>query len=236
MQNSVAMITARGGSKRIPRKNIKEFCGKPMIAYSIQAALESGVFNEVMVSTDDAEIAEVAKAYGAVVPFMRSEQAANDYATTADVVREVLSAYEQQGKHFDCFCVIYPTAPLLNYKYLQQAKTMIDAGHADMIVTVTKFSFPPQRAFVQEKGLLEYKWKENKDKRSQDLEELYQDAGQFYFGLTDSFNREGTLIMQRSAPIVLSELEVQDIDHEADWQLAELKYRLLKEEQNLESE
>lgn len=229
MGKSVAIITARGGSKRIPRKNIKGFCGKPIIAYSIQAALAADVFEEVMVSTDDEEIAEVARSFGARVPFMRSEQTANDFATTADVIQEVLLSYKQKNKRFDSFCALYPTAPLLNYIHLKNAKTIIDNGNADTVVTIAKFSFPPQRAFVQENGFVRYKWEENRDKRSQELEELYQDAGQFYFGLTDSFEREKKLIMQRCVPIILNELEVQDIDNEADWRLAELKYQMMIE-------
>lgn len=228
MEKSVAIITARGGSKRIPKKNIKSFCGKPIIAYSIGTALAAGIFDEVMVSTDDIEIAEIAKAYGAMVPFMRSEQTANDFATTTDVVSEVLLSYQQRGRYFDSFCVIYPTAPLLRYGCLQEAKKIIDIGNANMVVSVTKFSFPPQRAFIQEQGYIRYKWEENKNKRSQDLEDMYQDAGQFYFGLTEDFLKERSLIMSKCVPIILSELEVQDIDNETDWELAELKYEMLQ--------
>ena len=190
MCKSIAIITARGGSKRIPKKNIKDFCGKPIIAYSIQAARQSGLFDEIMVSTDDAEIAEVSRKYGAAVPFMRSEQNANDFATTTDVLQEVFTKYAQQGLIFNSFCVIYPTAPFVTYQHLQEARTFIDNGAVYMVVTVLRFSFPPQRAFVQ----------------------------------------ENTLIMERTIPLILSEMEVQDIYNEVDWKLAELKYKLLRRE------
>lgn len=229
MRKSIAIIIARGGSKRIPRKNIKEFCGKPIISYSIQKALESGVFDEVMVSTDDMEIAEVAKAYGAIVPFMRSEQNASDFATTTDVIQEVLRMYSDiQSKKFKYFCSIYPTAPLLNFRHLQMAEKIVKSGAADAVVAVSRFSFPPQRAFIEKEGMVNYKWEEHRYTRSQDLEIMYQDAGQFNFGNTIAFEQEKTLIMKRTAPIILSELEVQDIDNETDWKLAELKYELLQ--------
>ena len=144
---SVAIITARGGSKRIPGKNIKNFCGKPIIAYSIAAAIESGVFDEVMVSTDDETIAEVAKKAGAVVPFRRSDSTSGDYATTDEVIAEVLNAYKDRGRNFDRFCCIYPTAPFITPERLCEAMVVAEQENADSVMTVVRFSFPPQRAF-----------------------------------------------------------------------------------------
>lgn len=185
--SAVVIITARGGSKRIPKKNIKDFCGKPIIAYSIEAALESNLFDEVMVSTDSEEIAEVAKRYGAKVPFMRSEKNSDDYATTADVLQEVISKYEKLGQSFDTMCCIYPTAPFVTGDKLKQAHKVFATSEADMLESVVKFSFPPQRAFVLRDGQLEYRYPECAPMRSQDLEDWYHDAGQFYFYDVDKF-------------------------------------------------
>ncbi|WP_239650462.1 pseudaminic acid cytidylyltransferase [Anaerovibrio lipolyticus] len=185
--SAVVIITARGGSKRIPKKNIKDFCGKPIIAYSIEAALESNLFDEVMVSTDSEEIAEVAKRYGAKVPFMRSEKNSDDYATTDDVLQEVISKYEKLGQSFDTMCCIYPTAPFVTGDNLKQAHKVFATSEADMLESVVKFSFPPQRAFVLRDGQLEYRYPECAPMRSQDLEDWYHDAGQFYFYDVDKF-------------------------------------------------
>ena len=224
---NIAIITARGGSKRIPRKNIKDFCGKPIMAYSIEAAKESGLFDEVMVSTDDVEIAEIAQEYGAKVPFMRSAETADDYATTADVLREVLREYEKRGQLFEWMCCIYPTAPFVTAKKLCDAFTHLRKRGADALVPVVKFLYPPQRCVVIKNDLLQYKWPENIRARSQDLEPLYHDAGQFYFWKVEKFS-EG--IIENTVPLVLTELEVQDIDNMEDWELAELKYRILSQE------
>ena len=179
--SSIAIITARGGSKRIPKKNIRPFCGKPIIAYSIEAALECGRFDEVMVSTDSEEIAAIAREYGASVPFLRSGETAGDFATTADVIREVLQRYEEEGKHFDSFMCIYPTAPFITADVLGEAWGSFDGRETpDAVVPVVRFSFPPQRGFVVKDGLLAYKWPEYRSMRSQDLEPFYHDAGQFY--------------------------------------------------------
>ncbi len=221
---SIAIITARGGSKRIPRKNIKGFCGKPIIAYSIEAAKESNLFDEVMVSTDDEEIAAVAKDYGANVPFMRSAANSNDYATTADVLHEVLAEYEKRGKSFDVMCCLYPTAPFVTGEKLSTAFDRFMESGMDGLVPVVRFSFPPQRCFVVEGGSLVYKWPQYKNERSQDLESLYHDAGQFYFWRVESFLTKQD---RTRAPFLLDEMEVQDIDNLSDWQLAELKYRML---------
>lgn len=224
--SAIAIITARGGSKRIPKKNIKEFCDKPIIAYSIEAALKSGIFDEVMVSTDSEEIAEIAEKYGAKVPFLRSSENAGDFASTADVIAEVLECYAREGKTFEYTCCIYPTAPFVTAKKLQDAlQKMIDED-ADSLMPVVSFSFPPQRGMVIREGKLSYMFPENAMKRSQDLETMYHDCGQFYFLKTDEFLKEKKLVLNKATAMEMSELEVQDIDNESDWNLAELKYRL----------
>lgn len=232
---SVAIITARGGSKRIPRKNIKDFCGKPIMAYAIAAALDSGLFDEVMVSTDSMEIAEIAKAHGASVPFMRSPSASDDYATTVDVLHEVLSAYAEREKKFDFMCCLYPTAPFVTAEKIRAAYTVFMESGADMLEPVVAFSYPPQRSFSIEAGLLAYNYLEHVRTRSQDLPTWYHDAGQFYFYRVEAFRRsvEGNSEQGgydlRCVPFVMNEMEVQDIDTIMDWQLAEAKYRLLQE-------
>ena len=226
---TAAIITARGGSKRIPRKNIKEFCGKPILAYSIEAALAAGVFDTVMVSTDDEEIAEVARQYGADVPFFRSEKTSNDYAVTSQVLAEVLEEYEQRGEHYDMICCIYPTAPFLTAERLKTAMELLAKTEADSVLPVVQFSFPPQRGVVLKGGYLEFKWPEHRNTRSQDLEPFYHDVGQFYCVNTASFAVQKVLVMEKTVPLMMSELEIQDIDTEEDWRLAEVKYRLLKE-------
>ncbi|MBR3834084.1 MAG: pseudaminic acid cytidylyltransferase [Lachnospiraceae bacterium] len=225
----LAVITARGGSKRIPRKNIKDFCGKPIMAYSIEAALESNIFDEVMVSTDDEEIKEIALKYGAKVPFMRSEEASNDMATTHEVILEVLRAYKELGTEFDYVCCIYPTAPFVTKEKLQEGFDKITKEEADTVIPIVAFSFPPQRCFIIKDEKVSFKWPENRLKRSQDLEKLYHDAGQFYFLNVERFQESENMIMENTVPIIVDEMEVQDIDNEVDWKLAELKYQLLKE-------
>ena len=224
MGSSIAIITARGGSKRIPRKNIKEFCGKPIIEYSIEAALQSGLFEEVMVSTDDAEIAKIAQAAGAQVPFMRSSANAGDYAGTDDVLMEVLLAYRELGREFDTFCCIYPTAPFVTAQKLQKAMGLLE--QADSVMPVVAFSFPPQRCMIlNEAGELRMKWPEHARTRSQDLEPYYHDCGQFYCCRTAPFMEYKTTDLPHMVPMIMSVLEVQDIDNQDDWEIAELKYR-----------
>lgn len=220
---SVAIITARGGSKRIPKKNIKEFCGRPIIAYSIEAAISSGAFDEVMVSTDDDEIRETALKYGARVPFMRSKNTSGDYTTTAEVLLEVLEAYHLIGRTFDTMCCIYPTAPFITKERLREGMKCLE--YADSAIPVVRFSFPPQRSLVINDGKVEWKWKEYRNTRSQDLEPYYHDCGQFYCARVKSFRKTKELIMDNTAPIIIPELNVQDIDNMEDWELAELKYR-----------
>lgn len=226
MSRNLAIITARGGSKRIPRKNIKEFCGKPILHYSIQAALDAGIFDEVMVSTDDEEIAEIAKAAGAKVPFFRSEQTANDFASTDDVIMEVLSEYQKRGEVFDAFCCIYPTAPFLNGQRLKEAMALLDT--ADSVMPIVPFSYPPQRGLIiNEKGLVARQFPQYATARSQDLPKVYHDCGQFYACRTKPFLEAGTTDVENLVPLILSEMEVQDIDTLEDWEIAEIKYRRL---------
>lgn len=226
MSRNLAIITARGGSKRIPRKNIKEFCGKPILCYSIKAALNAGVFDEVMVSTDDKEIAEIAKAAGASVPFFRSEQTANDYASTDDVIMEVITEYQKRGKEFDAFCCIYPTAPFLTGERLKEAMALLTT--ADSVMPIVPFSYPPQRGLIiNESGLVARQFPEYATARSQDLPKVYHDCGQFYACRTKPFLDAGTTDVENLVPLILSEMEVQDIDTLEDWEIAEIKYRRL---------
>lgn len=222
--SSIAIITARGGSKRIPRKNVKPFCGKPIITYSVKAALDSGLFDEVMVSTEDEEIAQIAREAGAQVPFMRSSESAGDYASTDDVLLEVLEAYQAQGRAFDSFCCLYPTAPFVTAEKLKTAMALLEK--ADSVMPVVPFSFPPQRCMVlNEEGELRMKWPEHAKTRSQDLEPYYHDCGQFYCCKTEPFLQYKTTDLPHMVPVIMSELEVQDIDNPDDWEIAELKYK-----------
>lgn len=224
---SIAIIPARGGTKRIPRKNIRPFCGKPILAYSIQSALNSGLFEEVMISTDDSEIAEIAQSYGASVPFLRSHKNANDYATTADVILEVIQAYAGQGRSFSNLCCLYPTAPFVTSDQLKQAYALLIESDAESVVPIVPFSYPPLRGLAVEDGLVKMKWPEHLSSRSQDLEPIFHDSGQFYLTQTSAFLTQKTLFCKNTVPIILKEIEVQDIDTETDWKLAELKYKLI---------
>jgi N-acylneuraminate cytidylyltransferase len=225
----IAIITARGGSKRIPRKNIKDFLGKPILAYSIEAAVRSGMFDEVMVSTDDEEIAEIAKTYGANVPFYRSEKTSGDFATTNDVLLEVLEEYEKRGQKFDVGCCIYPTAPFVTAEKLKDAYNKLEESGADTLIPVVSFSYPPKRALVVREGKLVFHYPEFIDSRSQDLEPEYHDIGQFYFFKTEAFKVNKKLMLGDIVPYVVDETEVQDIDNLSDWKIAEIKYRAMLE-------
>ena len=224
----IAIITARGGSKRIPRKHIKEFCGKPILAYSIEAARTSGLFDTVMVSTDDREIAELARKYGAEVPFFRSERTAGDFATTNDVLLEVLEEYEKRGECYDLGCCIYPTAPFVTAAKLKDALGRLEGSGADTLIPVVAFSYPPQRAMVVREDRLVFESPQYLDSRSQDLEPHYHDVGQFYLFYTEAFRRNGKLMVGNILPYVVSEMEVQDIDNQTDWEIAEIKYRCME--------
>lgn len=225
---NLCIIPARGGSKRIPRKNIKSFMGKPIMAYSIEAAKASGLFDEVMVSTDDEEFAEVARQYGASVPFLRSEKTSNDFAGTEDVMLEVLDEYKKLGKEFDNFCCLYSTAPFVTADRLKEAYKLLN-DDVDAAFTVVQYSYPIQRSLKKNSdNYVEMNFPQYADARSQDLEPIYHDAGQFYFVKTQSFRDEFTLWCKRTAPLILSELEVQDLDTLTDWQLAEMKFKLTR--------
>jgi len=223
----VAIIPARGGSKRIPRKNIRAFLGKPIMAYSIQAALESNLFDEVMVSTDDDEIASMAVAYGASVPFLRSKSNADDFATTVDVLVEVLEAYKNSGKEFHAGCCIYPTAPLVSHARIRQGWEVLSVQDYDTVFPVTRFSYPIWRALQMSNNKINMIWPENLTKRSQDLPLAFHDAGQWYWFKVKQLLDSKQLWSNNTFGVEIDELEVQDIDNETDWQLAELKYKLI---------
>ena len=223
--DGLCSITARGGSKRIPHKNIKEFCGKPIIAYSIEAALKSGLFDEVMVSTDDVKIADVARRYGAAVPFMRSDKTSNDFATTADVLEEVLDKYEALGNAPEWFCCLYPTAPFATDAELRGARSLMLDG-APGVVAVTSFDFPPQRGFAtKDDGSVAYAYPEYATMRSQDLPQLTHDCGRFYFNKVDAFRQYHSVVMPGCMPYYIDPERVQDIDTLDDWAQAEFKWR-----------
>ncbi len=226
----IAMITARGGSKRIPRKNIKEFCGKPILAYSIEAVLESGVFDEVMISTEDDEIAEIAQKYGAKFPFRRSDEMAGDHAMTIDVMLEVVNKYKKLGKNPDSVCCVYPTAPFVTAEKFRNANDLFEKTDCDAVIPIVKFSFPPQRCFVIDGDYMKFKWKKYELSRSQDLEPFYHDAGQFYFIKTETMITEHTLVPKKTSPLIMDEMEVQDIDNMEDWNIAEIKYQAMAKE------
>jgi pseudaminic acid cytidylyltransferase len=226
--SNLAIIPARGGSKRIIRKNIKSFLGKPIIAYSIEAAISSGLFDEVMVSTDDLEIAAIAKDYGATVPFMRSEKTANDFATTFDVIGEVIREYELLGIVFDFTCCIYACAPFVSQDKLTDSFELLRNKKFDSVFPIMPFGFPIQRALKQNENKVSFFYPEFIMSRSQDLEKSYHDAGQFYWMNTAVCLEKKQILTNNSGSIVISELEGQDIDNEVDWKLAELKYELLQ--------
>jgi pseudaminic acid cytidylyltransferase len=222
---AVAIIPARGGSKRIPRKNIRLFRGRPMLAWSIEAALASGAFDTVMVSTDDAEIAEVARALGAEVPFLRSAAAADDHATTSRVLLEVLDQYAEAGVQFDLACCLYPTAPFVRAQDLTDGREKLLGSLFDVIMPVAAFSYPIWRSLQREDdGCIALNFPEHLNARSQDLPVAYHDAGQWYWFRTEAFLRDQVLMGANSGSIILPAMQVQDIDTEEDWALAELKH------------
>lgn len=223
---NICIIPARGGSKRIPQKNIKEFLGKSIIAYSIEAAINSGLFDEVMVSTDDTEIAKIAIQYGASVPFMRSDKTANDFATTFDVIQEVLQEYELLNKKFDFTCCIYACAPFVTNEKLINSFQVLQENKFDSVFPIMPYGFPIQRALRKEEDKVSFFYPEFSLSRSQDLEKSFHDAGQFYWMNTAVCLEKKQILTNNSGSIVLSELDGQDIDNEVDWKLAELKFRL----------
>ncbi len=232
MPKVVAVIPARGGSKRIPRKNIKKFHGKPLIAYSIEVALSSKLFDKVVVSTDDEEIASIAKDYGADVPFIRPKELSDDFTGTGDVINHALEYLRDKGEVFDYACTIYATAPLLQEKYLIEGFEKLNNSTAVHAFSAASMPFPIQRTFkIDENARCEMFFPEHYMTRSQDLEEAYQDAGQFYW---TKLNEESDEIMfgKDSIPIVLPRHLVQDIDTLEDWKRAEIMYRVLEEQKN----
>ena len=186
---NIAIITARGGSKRIPKKNIKDFYGKPIITYSIQAALDAKIFSEVMVSTDSEEIADISRSFGARVPFLRSHKNSDDFATTDDALIEVIERYEDNGNSFENLCCLYPTAPFLTAKKIVESYEMLISKNADSVLTMTEFSFPIQRALRQTEGRVTFREPLHRNTRSQDLERTYHDAGQLYWKNIDAFKK-----------------------------------------------
>ena len=227
---NLAIIPARGGSKRIPRKNIKDFLGKPIISYSIETAIGTNLFDEIMVSTDDDEIAEIAKKYGAQIPFLRSIQTANDHATLAEVLIETVGKYKEMGKEPENICCILSTAPLITGDDIFKAYSMLtDFQKYDSICPIVQFSFPILRSLVMNtNGYINMKWPEYMNCRSQDLEAAYHDAGLFYWVKTEALIKYNTMLTSQTGGMVIDEAVAQDIDTESDWKLAELKYRLLK--------
>ncbi len=230
--NRIAIITARGGSKRIPQKNIKEFYGRPIIAYSIETALQSGLFDEVMVSTDSDEIAEVAKRFGATVPFMRSEATSNDYADTTDVLKEVIDEYKKRGIVFPIFCCIYPTAPFITVQKLKESLDLLLDDDVYNVIPMVPFSFPPQRGMIRDGKYIIAAYPEHIEKRSQDLQEILHDCGQFYWCKTEKFMKNDDILSNHTVPYIVPETEVQDIDNESDWELARIKFKHMREKEN----
>jgi pseudaminic acid cytidylyltransferase len=225
--SKVAIIPARGGSKRIPRKNIKDFLGKPVIAYSIETAINSNLFDEVMVSTDDEEIASIAEKYGAKVPFYRSKKNSDDRATTVDVLLEVLGEYEKLDVKLKTGCCIYPTAPLLKRQVLLDAYNLMMKEQYDAVFPVVKFSYPIWRSLKLEGSKSAMIWPEHLNTRSQDLADTFHDAGQFYWFFCNTLLENKVLFGKNAGSIVLPESEVQDIDSLQDWRIAEIKYETL---------
>ncbi len=226
-ERNIAIIPARGGSKRIPRKNIKNFLGKSIIAYSIEAALKSNLFDEIMVSTDDKEIADIAIKYGAKVPFFRSKETANDYAGLTDVIIEVINQYKELNITFDNICCILATAPFLTETDLINSFSKLQNSNFDAVFPVVRYSFPIQRAMQFEGDKIKMIWPENMVKRSQDLTPSFHDAGLFYWIRTDVLLKTKKLWTDNTTVIEIDEQKAQDIDTVDDWNITELKYKLL---------
>ncbi len=227
MEKSICIIPARGGSKRIPRKNIKLFLGKPILQYSIEVALSSNLFDVVMVSTDCQDIANIAVELGASVPFLRSTENADDFSTTYDVINEVISRYKEIGQTFKYTCCLYPTAPFVTAHKLKKAFEQLHAENIEAVLSVVEYSYPIQRSLsLDNEGVIKMNWEENLTKRSQDLAQNYHDVGQFYVYDTQKYLEKKSVFKMKCKPVILSELEVQDIDSLTDWKLAEIKYEL----------
>lgn len=229
---NIAIIPARGGSKRIPRKNIRGFCGKPMVAWSVAAAWESGLFEHVMVSTDDAEIAEVARTVGAEVPFMRPPELSNDHAGTTEVVAHAVQWAQAQGWTVQAACCIYATAPFVQAHDMQRGLAKLDAGDWAYAFSVTDFAAPIFRAFeASETGGIRMFFPDNFDKRSQDLPTAWHDAAQFYWGRPQAWISGLRIFAEHSSPVFVPRWRVQDIDTIDDWARAELMFEALQRRQ-----
>ena len=226
----LCIIPARGGSKRIPRKNIKDFCGKPIICNPIEAALQAGCFDQVIVSTYDKEIAEVSQSFGAKVPFLRPLELSNDYTGTIPVIKHAIEWFEQRGEKPTEVCCLYATAPFVQAQFINEAYDQLHQSQADYCFTVTSFGFPIKRAIklTQEKRV-EMFYPEHINSRSQDLEEAYHDAGQFYWGKAEAFKKQKPLFSKYAIAYILPRHFVQDIDTLEDWKRAELMYQVLKQ-------
>lgn len=222
---NIAIIPARGGSKRIPRKNIKEFAGKPIIAYSIEAATASGLFDSVIVSTDDAEIAEVARSFGAEIPFLRPKSLSDDFTGTTPVVKHAIDWFARNKAPVSCVCCIYATSPFIQKEFLVEAYQKLISSGKSYVFSVTSFAYPIKRAIrIAADGTVDPIYPENILVRSQDLEDAYHDAGQFYFGTAEAWMNDVVAFSSASLPMVLPRYLVQDIDSEEDWKRAELMY------------
>lgn len=224
---NIAIIPARGGSKRIPKKNVKNFHGKPIIAYSIEAAINSGLYDEVMVSTDDVEIAEIAMKYGAKVPFLRSQKNSNDFATTADVLLEVLDFYKKNNQIFEIGTCIYACAPFVTPDLLKQSFKLLQNQNCDCVFPSLAYSHPIQRAIkIDSTGKIEEFNTRNQNSRTQDLDKAYHDAGMFYTFDINKLIETKSLRTKNTFSIEIDEIHAHDIDSENDWILAEMKYKL----------
>ena len=231
----LCVIPARGGSKRIPRKNIKSFCGQEMISYSIKAALDSECFDQIVVSTDDAEIAKVAKYFGASTPFVRPNELASDYVGTLPVIKHAIEWFYEQGNFPLEVCCLYATAPFVQSDTIRDAYKQMKQVQADYCFTATSFTFPIQRAIkVTSENRIEMFFPEYLETRSQDLEESYQDAGQFYWGKVEAFVKQKPFFSKIATPYILPRHLVQDIDTPEDWKRAELMYQILKKSGELD--
>ncbi|MDT8904334.1 N-acylneuraminate cytidylyltransferase [Pseudomonas sp. NFACC09-4] len=229
----LAVIPARGGSKRIPRKNVKLFYGKPMIVWSIEAALRSGCFEQVVVSTDDAEIAEVARRHGASVPFMRPAELSDDYTGTLPVIRHVIEQLSAQEQTIEQVCCLYATAPFVRAEDIQRGLKILEETDSDYVFSVTSYAFPIQRAIrLTEQGGVEMCNPEHFNTRSQDLEETFHDAGQFYWGRADAWLQGKVVFSPRSRPVLLPRHRVQDIDTLEDWTRAEWLFKAMQAQQD----
>jgi N-acylneuraminate cytidylyltransferase len=229
MKSCIAIIPARKGSKRIPGKNIRPFLGRPIIAYSIETAIKSNIFDEVMVSTDSEEIAEISKKFGATIPFLRNPETSDDFTGIAEVILEVLNCYISCGKTFKYFCCIFPAAPFIKEKHLKEGFKLLIDGNYDSVFPIIKFSYPILRSLKLIDSRVEMNWPEYFQSRSQDLPPAYHDAGQFYWMRTDSLFEQKKIFAKKSGGIELNEMEIQDIDNESDWKIAEIKYKILND-------